>query len=121
LLAAILNQLVFWSGKSSLENGWFYKEHAALAKEFALKTAMWSEKRCSKLRSSTCQELSKKSFARWVVHQKHYRIDQEALISRIFPQTLDSAQEPNGNKPLKVWKRLKAEWKRLKSRIEASY
>ncbi len=33
LLAAILNQLVFWSGKSSLPNGWFYKEHAALAKE----------------------------------------------------------------------------------------
>jgi hypothetical protein len=37
LLAAILNQLVFWSGKSSLENGWFYKEHAALAKEVRAK------------------------------------------------------------------------------------
>ena len=37
LLAAILNQLVFWSGKSSLENGWFYKEHAALAKEIRAK------------------------------------------------------------------------------------
>ena len=33
LLAAILNQLVFWSGKSSLDDGWLYKEHAALAKE----------------------------------------------------------------------------------------
>ena len=37
LLAAILNQLVFWSGKSSLDDGWFYKEHAALAKEVRAK------------------------------------------------------------------------------------
>lgn len=37
LLAAILNQLVFWSGKSSLDDGWFYKEHAALAKEIRAK------------------------------------------------------------------------------------
>ncbi len=32
-LGAVLNQLVFWSGKSDLNDGWFYKEHSELAAE----------------------------------------------------------------------------------------
>jgi hypothetical protein len=32
-LGAVLNQLVFWSGKSDQKDGWFYKEHSELAAE----------------------------------------------------------------------------------------
>ena len=35
-LAAVLNQLVFWSGKSSRDDGWFYKGHQELAGEIGL-------------------------------------------------------------------------------------
>lgn len=43
----------------------------------------------------------------------HYRINEEALIAHIFPQTLDSALKPNGNGA-------KAESKRPMSRMETA-
>jgi hypothetical protein len=63
LLAAILNQLVFWSGKSSLDDGWFTKSTQRLRKRFAPKMAMWSEKQCSRLQSSTWRGLLRKNSA----------------------------------------------------------
>ena len=107
LLAAILNQLVFWSGKSSLENGWFYKEHAALAKEIRAKDGDVVRKAMFKITEQYLagvidEELRQVSGT----PKKHYRVDQEALIAKIFPQggnlnkplkDMDSAQEPNGN------------------------
>ncbi|HGV3453159.1 TPA: hypothetical protein ACNGYZ_005203 [Raoultella planticola] len=102
LLAAILNQLVFWSGKSSLENGWFYKEHAALAKEVRAKDGDVVRKAMLKITEQYLSGVIEEELRQvGGTPKKHYRIDQDALISRIFPQTLDSAQEPNGNKPLK--------------------
>ncbi|EPG9146743.1 hypothetical protein NPH96_004301 [Klebsiella variicola] len=103
LLAAILNQLVFWSGKSSLDDGFFYKEHAALAKEVRAKDGDVVRKAMFKITDQYLSGVIEEELRQvGGTPKKHYRIDQEALISRIFPQILDSAQEPNGNKSLKV-------------------
>ncbi|MDT7007329.1 hypothetical protein [Klebsiella variicola] len=97
LLAAILNQLVFWSGKSSLDDGWFYKEHAALAKEVHAKDGDVVRKAMFKITDQYLSGVIEEELRQvGGTPKKHYRIDQEALISRIFPLTLDSAQEPNG-------------------------
>ena len=126
LLAAILNQLVFWSGKSSLDDGWFYKEHAALAKEVHAKDGDVVRKAMFKITDQYLSGVIEEELRQvGGTPKKHYRIDQEALISMIFPQILDSAQEPNGTKSLKVMETAykpngngtKAEWKRLMSRI----
>ncbi|MBX4774926.1 hypothetical protein JQX69_29160, partial [Klebsiella oxytoca] len=107
LLAAILNQLVFWSGKSSLENGWFYKEHAALAKEIRAKDGDVVRKAMFKITEQYLAGVIEEELRQVSgTPKKHYRVDQEALIAKIFPQggnlnkplkDMDSAQEPNGN------------------------
>ncbi|EPI4979864.1 hypothetical protein ACS6VG_001754 [Raoultella planticola] len=103
LLAAILNQLVFWSGKSSLDDGWFYKEHAALAKEVRAKDGDVVRKAMFKITDQYLSGVIEEELRQVAgTPKKHYRIDQDALISRIFPQILDSALKPNGNKSLKV-------------------
>ncbi|WP_228351059.1 MULTISPECIES: hypothetical protein [Limnobaculum] len=98
-LGAILNQLVFWSGKSELSGGWFYKEHRELAEEIR----GVSEDQAQRLVNKLCK--------RWlpgIIETKvskvngtpktHYRIDGDALISKLFPSTLDSAESRNGNR-----------------------
>ncbi|HCD5322773.1 TPA: hypothetical protein ND549_005612 [Klebsiella michiganensis] len=107
LLAAILNQLVFWSGKSTLENGWFYKEHAALAKEIRAKDGDVVRKAMFKITEQYLAGVIEEELRQVSgTPKKHYRVDQEALIAKIFPQggnsnkplkDMDSAQEPNGN------------------------
>ena len=107
LLAAILNQLVFWSGKSSLENGWFYKEHAALAKEIRAKDGDVVRKAMFKITEQYLAGVIEEELRQVSgTPKKHYRVDQEALIAKIFPQggnsnkplkDMDSAKEPNGN------------------------
>ena len=107
LLAAILNQLVFWSGKSSLENGWFYKEHAALAKEIRAKDGDVVRKAMFKITEQYLAGVIEEELRQVSgTPKKHYRVDQEALIAKIFPRggnsnkplkDMDSAQEPNGN------------------------
>ncbi|VUS77033.1 hypothetical protein [Klebsiella spallanzanii] len=107
LLAAILNQLVFWSGKSSLENGWFYKEHAALAKEIRAKDGDVVRKAMFKITEQYLAGVIEEELRQVSgTPKKHYRVDQEALIAKIFPQggnsnkplkDMDSAQKPNGN------------------------
>ena len=107
LLAAILNQLVFWSGKSSLENGWFYKEHAALAKEIRAKDGDVVRKAMFKITEQYLAGVIEEELRQVSgTPKKHYRVDQEALIAKIFPQggnsnnplkNMDTAQEPNGN------------------------
>ncbi|HEO9729859.1 TPA: hypothetical protein QIM59_000266 [Klebsiella aerogenes] len=114
LLAAILNQLVFWSGKSVLENGWFYKEHAALAKEVRAKDGDVVRKAMYKMIEQYLADVIEEELRQVNgTPKKHYRIDQDALIAKIFPSTLDSAFKPNGNGS-------RAEWKRPKSRIQES-
>jgi uncharacterized phage protein (TIGR02220 family) len=95
-LGAILNQLVFWSGKSDLNDGWFYKEHSELAAEIR------------GVSEDQVQRLVNKLCTRWLpnVVQKdqrqvngtkktHYRINGDALIDILFPPTLVTAESRN--------------------------
>ncbi|MFB1417101.1 hypothetical protein ACEXAH_14785 [Klebsiella michiganensis] len=128
LLGAILNQLVFWSsGKSSLDDGWFYKDHITLAKEVRAKDSDVVRKAMYKITTQYLAGIIEED-TRHVngTPKKHYRIDQEALIAKIFPEIMDSAQEPNRSKVLKTMETaqepngngLRAECKRPKSRIQ---
>ncbi|HEB4989810.1 TPA: hypothetical protein R0E75_004982 [Klebsiella michiganensis] len=104
LLGAILNQLVFWSsGKSSLDDGWFYKDHITLAKEVRAKDSDVVRKAMYKITTQYLAGIIEED-TRHVngTPKKHYRIDQEALIAKIFPEIMDSAQEPNRSKVLKT-------------------
>lgn len=106
LLAAILNQLVFWSGKSSLDDGWFYKEHAALAKEIRAKDGDVVRKAMFKITEGYLSGVIEEELRQVNgTPKKHYRVDQDELIARIFPQganstkplkVVETAQEPNG-------------------------
>ncbi|RWT23699.1 hypothetical protein DN603_08510 [Raoultella planticola] len=128
LLGAILNQLVFWSsGKSSLDDGWFYKDHITLAKEVRAKDSDVVRKAMYKITTQYLAGIIEED-TRHVngTPKKHYRIDQEALIAKIFPEIMDSAQEPNRSKVLKTMETAqepngngsRAECKRPKSRIQ---
>ncbi|MCW2454648.1 UNVERIFIED_ORG: hypothetical protein M2414_002387 [Rahnella aquatilis] len=103
LLGAILNQLVFWSGKpSSQENGWFYKTHEELAAEIRgvkpdqVRKAV--DKLITKYLPGIIQEAKRQVNG---TVKKHYRVDGDALITKIFPpkpaSALGSAILPNGN------------------------
>lgn len=99
LLGAILNQLVFWSGKSSSqESGWFYKTHDELAAEIRgvkpdqVRKAV--DKLITKYLPGVIQEAKRKVNG---TPKKHYRVDGDALITKLFPSCLDSANKPNGN------------------------
>lgn len=99
-LGAILNQLVFWSGKSDLNDGWFYKEHSELAAEIR------------GVSEDQVQRLVNKICTRWLpgvvekaqrqvngTKKTHYRIDGDALINALFPATpVDSAESRNGKR-----------------------
>lgn len=98
-LGAVLNQLVFWSGKSDLNDGWFYKEHSELAAEIR------------GVSEDQVQRLVNKICTRWLpgvvekaqrqvngTKKTHYRINGEALINVLFPATLDSAESRNGKR-----------------------
>ncbi|UAN38021.1 hypothetical protein [Enterobacter asburiae] len=114
LLAAILNQLVFWSGKSHLENGWFYKEHAVLASEVRASSEDVIRKAMSKIITQYLPGVIEEDKRKVNGTPKmHYRINEEALIASIFPSSVDSALKPNGNGS-------QAESKRLLSRMETA-
>ena len=115
LLGAILNQLVFWSGKpSSQENGWFYKTHEELAAEIRgvkpdqVRKAV--DKLITKYLPGVILEAKRKVNG---TPKKHYRVDGDALITKIFPPVLETAVLPNGNGDI-------AESKRQKSQMETA-
>ncbi|WP_142513554.1 hypothetical protein, partial [Klebsiella huaxiensis] len=119
---------VFWSsGKSSLDDGWFYKDHITLAKEVRAKDSDVVRKAMYKITTQYLAGIIEED-TRHVngTPKKHYRIDQEALIAKIFPEIMDSAQEPNRSKVLKTMETAlepngngsRAECKRPKSRIQ---
>ena len=115
LLGAILNQLVFWSGKpSSQENGWFYKTHEELAAEIRgvkpdqVRKAV--DKLITKYLPGVILEAKRKVNG---TPKKHYRVDGDALITKIFPPVLETAVLPNGNGDI-------AESKRQKRQMETA-
>ena len=98
-LGAVLNQLVFWSGKSDLNDGWFWKEHKEMAAEIRGVT------------EDQVQRLVKKICDRWLpgivekdqrqvngTKKTHYRINGEALIEALFPSTPVPAESRNGKR-----------------------
>ncbi|MDU3912251.1 conserved phage C-terminal domain-containing protein [Kluyvera ascorbata] len=98
-LGAVLNQLVFWSGKSDLNDGWFWKEHKEMAAEIHGVT------------EDQVQRLVKKICDRWLpgivekdqrqvngTKKTHYRINGEALIEALFPSTPVPAESRNGKR-----------------------
>ncbi|MFS3509303.1 hypothetical protein [Citrobacter braakii] len=98
-LGAVLNQLVFWSGKSGLTDGWFYKEHSELAEEIR------------GVSEDQIQRLVNKICTRWLpgtvekeqrqvngTKKTHYRINGEALIAALFADPLGSAESRNGKR-----------------------
>lgn len=99
-LAAILNQLVFWSGvASSAEGGWFYKSHEDLADEIkGLSGEEQSRRLVDKLRKKyfpgIIETKTKKVNGTPVTH---YRLDGDALISMIFPAISETSKVRNGN------------------------
>ena len=98
LLGAILNQLVFWSGKSDLTDGWFYKSYEGIAEEIRAVTKDQVRKAMNKLVEHYFPgiiEVSTKKVNGTPI--KHYRIDGDALIGRIFPPLLETAELPHGN------------------------
>lgn len=99
LLGAILNQLVFWSGKASPdENGWFYKAHDELAAEISGVTGDQVRKAVSKLTKNYLPGILEEKIRKVNgTPTKHYRVDGEVLITKLFPSELDSAILPNGN------------------------
>ncbi|PPE61916.1 hypothetical protein F157LOC_00750 [Pectobacterium brasiliense] len=98
-LAAVLNQLVFWSGCSPRDDGWFYKEHQKLGDEVGGlsddQVGRLVDKITKKLLPGVIDTDSRKVNGTPV---KHYRIHEDALIAAIFPPVLDSAESRNGNR-----------------------
>jgi len=97
-LAVVLNQLVFWSGYSTQSDGWFYKSHEQLGEE----AGGLSEEQVRRL----IKKITQKYLPNIVqvdirkvngTPTMHYRIDGEALISKIFPPVLETAEVRNGN------------------------
>src|SRR5476649_2647154 len=97
VLGAILNQIVFWSGvDSSAGEGWFYKSH----KEMGDDLEGLSEDQFSRLTNKLCTKyfpgiIETKNRKVNGTPTTHYRVDGDALISKIFPSTLESAKVRN--------------------------
>nr|HAF4307108.1 replication protein 15 [Salmonella enterica] len=98
LLAAILNQLVFWSGKSELSDGWFYKSYESIAREIHAVTKDQVRKAIGKLEVSYLPGIIETSTRKVNgAPTRHYRIHGDALIARLFPPVLEVAEVPHGN------------------------
>jgi len=98
-LGAVLNQLVFWSGKSNLNDGWFYKEHSELAAEIRGVSEDQVQRLVNKICTRWLPDVVQKAQRQVNGTKKtHYRIDGEALISVLFPVTLGSAESRNGKR-----------------------
>lgn len=100
-LAAVLNQIVFWSGvESSCGDGWFYKSHEEMGADLEVlspdQIGRLVKKICLKYLPGIIETKTQKVNG---TPTTHYRIlDNEALIAKIFPQTLDSAKVRNGKR-----------------------
>jgi hypothetical protein len=100
-LAAVLNQIVFWSGvESSCGDGWFYKSHEEMGSDLEVlspdQIGRLVKKICLKYLPGIIETKTQKVNG---TPTTHYRIlDSEALMAKIFPKTLDSAKVRNGNR-----------------------
>ncbi|WP_447880764.1 hypothetical protein [Serratia fonticola] len=95
-LAAVLNQLVFWTGKSSQDDGWFYKTHEELAGELRGVSEDQVQRVVAKLRKKYLPGVIEVSTRKVNgTPTNHYRIDGDKLIALIFPPVLENAESRN--------------------------
>ncbi|PSX20708.1 hypothetical protein C0W52_09350 [Photobacterium kishitanii] len=95
--AAVLSQLVFWSGRTTRTDGWFYKRHEQLADElgFSVDQVRYALKKL-KTRLNDCLETARKKANG--VPTVHYKFNEAKLMEIIFfSQYSDSVNLPNGN------------------------
>ncbi|MBP0996676.1 conserved phage C-terminal domain-containing protein [Serratia fonticola] len=98
-LAAVLNQLVFWTGKSSQDDGWFYKTHEELAGELRGVSEDQVQRVVAKLRKKYLPGVIEVSTRKVNgTPTNHYRIDGDKLIALIFPPVLENAESRNGKR-----------------------
>ncbi|MFB5948402.1 replication protein 15 [Klebsiella pasteurii] len=101
-LAAVLNQLIFWSGHSSRDDGWFYKTHEELGEEVELSPDQ-VRRVVDKLARVYLPEVLSTASRRTGNGDKvkHYHLDGDALIEKLFPVTeIEQEKEnesPDGN------------------------
>lgn len=97
-LAAVLNNLVFWSAFGS-EDGWFYKTHKELGQEAGELTEDQTERLVKKIITKylpgVFETCSKKVNG---TPTKHYRMDGDLLISLIFPEKSETVKVRNGKR-----------------------
>ena len=103
-LAAVLSQLVFLSGLTTRNDGWFYKKYDELADELSL-TADQVRYAVSKLKKKFPTVLFTKVKKADGVPTVHYRIDGDELINKMFAHSMTeqdavSVQNLNGNLPI---------------------
>ncbi|EQB98775.1 hypothetical protein [Photorhabdus temperata] len=96
-LAAILNQLVFWSGCTTRDDGWFYKTHDELGEEVSLSADQVRRviDKLTKVYFPGVIETTNKRVNGDKV--KHYRLDGDRLVELIFPVEEKEPGSPNGN------------------------
>ncbi len=98
-LGAVLNQLVFWSGKSDLKDGWFYKEHSEMASEIRGVTEDQVQRMVNKICTRWLPGIIEKQQRQVNGTKKtHYRVHGDALIAALFPPSLGSAESQNGKR-----------------------
>ncbi|MFZ1872633.1 MAG: hypothetical protein WAU54_07635 [Chania sp.] len=98
-LAAVLNQLVFWTGKSSQDDGWFYKTHEELAGELRGVSEDQVQRVVSKLRKKYLPGVIEVSTRKVNgTPTNHYRIDGDKLIALIFQAAPENAESRNGKR-----------------------
>ncbi|EMO1984874.1 replication protein 15 [Citrobacter freundii] len=87
-LAAILNQIIFWSGHSTRDDGWFYKTHEELGEEVELSSDQVRRvvDKLSKAYLAGILSTANKRTANGD-KVKHYHLDGDALIEKLFPAT----------------------------------
>lgn len=87
-LAAILNQIIFWSGHSTRDDGWFYKTHEELGEEVELSSDQVRrvvDKLSKAYLAGILSTANKRTSNGDKV--KHYHLDGDALIEKLFPAT----------------------------------
>ncbi|MBK0004353.1 conserved phage C-terminal domain-containing protein [Erwinia sp. S38] len=116
LLGAILNQLVFWSGKESAQGGgWFYKEHKEMAAEIRGVNGEQVRKAVKKMITVYLDGVIFTDTRKVNGTPKmHYRVDGDALIARIFPDSLETSISTNGNGSIDESKR---QYRRMETSI----
>ncbi|TNV14931.1 hypothetical protein FH968_20630 [Buttiauxella sp. B2] len=97
-LAAVLNQLVFWSGCGSREDGWFYKTHEELGEEIELSkdqvrriVGKLESKYLAGVLDTATRRLNNGDSV------KHYRLDGNRLVELLFPAANNAESSPFGN------------------------